>query len=472
MSGCRSSSSRGSSSRVSSPRSSRFGCSATSRTTRRSPKLSREANGIAHLYAKSVNESYAFNEQQEVDRPAAAEAGDGADRSSSRPATQIFFLGPHRLFPGQDQQPIPGLAAVPAEDDVRLDLGQVRHVRVHAAGDAPAATTRSRIRSSPGRPARDAIGAIVVATKKTDVSARVYDLIERLALAGILGLLVAGAARAATSRAGSSGRCCSSPTRPTRSRAATTTCSVPQHAPGELGHLSERFGEMAARLAEVEEMERNFLMSVSHELRTPLTAIRGHVAALLEGVVDDPAERAASLETVEPRRSGSSGSSATSSISRSSTRTASRSRRRRSTWCSSSTRRTSGSAKRRGGGRSTTARTCSARPVITSDGDRVLQVVGNLLSNAFHATPGRRAHLARARAAERHGARRGRGQRPGHPAGDARAAVPAVRLADAAAARASGSRSRRSSRRCSAVGSTSTPRSAEGSRFELLLPAR
>ena len=29
----------------------------------------------------------------------------------------------------------------------------------------------------------------------------------------------------------------------------------------------------------------------------------------------------------------------------------------------------------------------SDRPVITSDGDRVLQVVGNLLSNAFRATP-------------------------------------------------------------------------------------
>ena len=29
----------------------------------------------------------------------------------------------------------------------------------------------------------------------------------------------------------------------------------------------------------------------------------------------------------------------------------------------------------------------TARPVIVSDGDRVLQVVGNLLSNAFHATP-------------------------------------------------------------------------------------
>ena len=46
-------------------------------------------------------------------------------------------------------------------------------------------------------------------------------------------------------------------------------------------------------------MERNFLMSVSHELRTPLTAIRGHVSALLEGVVDDPEQQQASLETVE-----------------------------------------------------------------------------------------------------------------------------------------------------------------------------
>ncbi len=56
---------------------------------------------------------------------------------------------------------------------------------------------------------------------------------------------------------------------------------------------------MAARLGLVEQMERNFLMSVSHELRTPLTAIRGHVAALLEGVIEDPELRHSSLETVE-----------------------------------------------------------------------------------------------------------------------------------------------------------------------------
>src|SRR5581483_9200414 len=132
-----------------------------------------------------------------------------------------------------------------------------------------------------GKPGPNAtpLGAIVVATPKTDVSQRVYDLIERLAVAGILGLLVSGLLAWYLSRR---------IVRPVLqlSDAADAVArghygvTVPHSAPGELGHLSERFGEMASRLAEVEEMERNFLMSVSHELRTPLTAIRGHVAAL------------------------------------------------------------------------------------------------------------------------------------------------------------------------------------------------
>ena len=67
----------------------------------------------------------------------------------------------------------------------------------------------------------------------------------------------------------------------------------------EIGHLAERFREMAQRLAESEQLERNFLMSVSHELRTPLTAIRGHVAALAEGILDDAESRQESLEVVE-----------------------------------------------------------------------------------------------------------------------------------------------------------------------------
>jgi two-component system sensor histidine kinase BaeS len=66
----------------------------------------------------------------------------------------------------------------------------------------------------------------------------------------------------------------------------------------EIERLSTRFGEMAARLSESEELSRNFLMSVSHELRTPLTAIRGHVSALRDGVFEDEAARRRSLDVV------------------------------------------------------------------------------------------------------------------------------------------------------------------------------
>jgi hypothetical protein len=64
-------------------------------------------------------------------------------------------------------------------------------------------------------------------------------------------------------------------------------------------------------------------MSVSHELRTPLTAIRGHVAALSEGLVEDEAARAVSLEIVAEETERSRARSATCSTSQSSTRAAS-----------------------------------------------------------------------------------------------------------------------------------------------------
>src|SRR5205814_6236715 len=124
------------------------------------------------------------------------------------------------------------------------------------------------------------------------------QLVKRLALAGLLGLLAAGVLAFFFSRR---------LVKPVLalSRAADEVAgghydvAVPTRAPGEIGHLAERFGEMAQKLAESEARERNFLMSVSHELRTPLTAIRGHVSALREGVVEDPDLAARSLEIVE-----------------------------------------------------------------------------------------------------------------------------------------------------------------------------
>ncbi len=55
---------------------------------------------------------------------------------------------------------------------------------------------------------------------------------------------------------------------------------------------------MATQLQEAREHERLFLMHVSHELRTPLTAIRGHVAALADGIVEGPQEQAAAYDVI------------------------------------------------------------------------------------------------------------------------------------------------------------------------------
>jgi signal transduction histidine kinase len=162
---------------------------------------------------------------------------------------------------------------------------------------------------------------------------------------------------------------------------------VPENAPGELGHLSDRFREMAGRLAEVEVMERNFLMSVSHELRTPLTAIRGHISALLEGVVDDPELEQLSLETVEAeatrleRLVGDILDLAKLDTHRF---TVTREEVDMGVLVDQAYETYRDEARRR---EIDYRQEVSERPVITSDGDRVLQVVGNLLSNAFQATP-------------------------------------------------------------------------------------
>jgi signal transduction histidine kinase len=128
-------------------------------------------------------------------------------------------------------------------------------------------------------------------------------------------------------------------------------------------------------------------MSVSHELRTPLTAIRGHVSALLEGVVEDPEQQQASLETVEAeatrleRLVGDILDLAKLDRHRF---TVTREEVDMGTLLDQAYETYRDEARRRN---IDYRRDAVDRPVITSDGDRVLQVVGNLISNAFEATP-------------------------------------------------------------------------------------
>src|SRR6266545_84680 len=199
-------------------------------------------------------------------------------------------------------------------------------------------------------------GAIVVATPRADVRERWLVLLQRLALAGAGGLLVAaglawylsrrvaapmrGLARAADEIA--------------KGRYDVDLPPVPEG--DEIGYLADRFRQMAARLAEADERERNFLMSASHDGIAAeaerlarlvgdildLAKLDAHRFTLLEEEVDMEAltERAYTSFSEEARR------------------------------------------------RAIVYRhDISARPVIVTDGDRVLQIISNLLSNAFRWTP-------------------------------------------------------------------------------------
>jgi signal transduction histidine kinase len=337
-------------------------------------KLNHEAHGIAQLYTQAINQSYGNTKNGKPnDRKAPTFAAKTLERATG---DKIYYTGSNP-FPGQNS----GLRTLPQSTidwlsgaSLTFEFTPPHQRRVYYAVANPISLGDTTI------------GAIIVASPKTDVRSRVVSLVERLAVAGALGLVIAALLAWYLSRR---------IVRPVLQlsdaadlvAAGTYDIDVPRRAPGELGHLSERVGEMAHRLGEVQEMERNFLMSVSHELRTPLTAIRGHVSALLEGVVEDPVQRDASLAIIEAeagrleRLVGDILDLAKLDTHRFTVTTEEVDMAQ---LLNEAFERYRDEAQRRAIDYRTTVR---ARPVIVSDGDRVLQVVGNLLSNAFHATP-------------------------------------------------------------------------------------
>jgi two-component system OmpR family sensor kinase len=228
---------------------------------------------------------------------------------------------------------------------------------------------------------------LIVAKPKAELRATWLTLLSRLGLAFLVALVVVGGLALYLSRRITKPVLALSDAADEVSKGRYDV-EVP-HVPGggEIGHLANRFREMTARLAEAEERERNFLMSVSHELRTPLTAIRGHVAALREGVVTDPESIDASLEIVaeEAERLGRLVGDVLDLAKLDAHRFTVLTEevdmgrlleRAYSTF----------SEEARQRGIEYTSESDGA-PVIVSDGDRVLQIISNLLSNAFRWTP-------------------------------------------------------------------------------------
>jgi two-component system sensor histidine kinase BaeS len=334
-------------------------------------KLRREANGLTELYEK---QAIAYNDTGTRTlrfAPAQLERATG---------DKIFYVGAD-VFPGAGPT---GLRQLPL-DAVDWRAGKARTFEFRPPGF-------KRIYLAVLRPMRLApgstpFGALVVATPKTEIATGLRRLLERLSLALVGGILAAAVLGWYLSRR---------ITRPVLALSRATDEISRGHydvdipdvpGGGEIGHLAQRFREMAARLGEAEQQERNFLMSVSHELRTPLTAIRGHVDALREGIAADPVVRAASLDMIAnettrlERLVGDVLDLAKLEAHRFTLLSEEVDMGR---LCEQAYAAFGEEARRRG---IDYEKRFDASPTIVTDGDRVLQIISNLLSNAFRWTP-------------------------------------------------------------------------------------
>ena len=78
---------------------------------------------------------------------------------------------------------------------------------------------------------------------------------------------------------------------------------VSTEGPREVAEVAEVINRLSSALQQSEGRQREFLLSVSHELRTPLTAVTGYAEALSDGVVaGDEVPRAGGLMLEESRR--------------------------------------------------------------------------------------------------------------------------------------------------------------------------
>ena len=337
-------------------------------------ELRREATGLAALYAESALRS----SDEGAKAPEFA-----AEKLELATGDALFYVGAS-LFPGQRF----GLSRLPrgALGGAQLD----RDRQVIVSFTPPGESRRFIAAAQPVQLVRgtEPFGWLIVAKPETELREQWLTLLGRLALSLAVGMALGGVLFVWLSQR---------LTDPVRALTLATEevaagnydVEIPEgRGSDEISLLAERFRGMVAKIAEGEKLKRSFLMSVSHELRTPLTAIRGHVEALREGIVSEPEQVRTSLDIVAAetdrleRLVGDVLDLAKLQAHRFTVRHeevdlervldqaygafAEEARRREIDY-------------RLGG--------VDAAPVIVSDGDRVLQVITNLLSNAFRWTP-------------------------------------------------------------------------------------
>jgi two-component system, OmpR family, sensor kinase len=334
-------------------------------------ELRRQAAGLARLYEEQAIRS--------VDEAKQA-PGFAAPLLEEATGSRIYYAG-LEIFPGQKS----GLRPL---DRGVLDWQMLEAGEVETFEFEPPGSDRTYLAAAhPITVGGETFGALVVAKPRTQLRSGWLPLAGRMGLAFLGGLAVAAGLIWYLSRR---------LTKPVLalSRAADQVAAgnydaeLPQSQFGdEVGQLTDRFREMTQKLNEAQRRERNFLMVVSHELRTPVTAIRGHVDALREGLAEDAEARDASLAVIRAE---------TDRLARLVRDVLDLARMEAHQFTleeeevelrrlvEQAYQSFTEEARRRG-----IDYECSfaADPVISTDGDRVLQVVSNLLDNAFAWTP-------------------------------------------------------------------------------------
>jgi len=208
------------------------------------------------------------------------------------PNTELYYSG-LQLTPGAEKptDEIPSVAAVEL-DFSELDREGVQRIDFQLGDEL-----RTEASAAPVFLGTEIVGAILLARPPGEQASAWPDVASRVAGAAGIGLGVALLlSLLLTSRV----------TRPLTAMQAAThrvaggdlRTELGPTGTRELDELASDFNMMVRRLAEREGETRDFLMRVTHDLRTPLTAIRGHAAALTDGVVpaDDVPRSLAAIE--------------------------------------------------------------------------------------------------------------------------------------------------------------------------------
>jgi signal transduction histidine kinase len=334
-------------------------------------ELRRQAAGLAELYA-----------DQALQRGGGAQAPVFAAARLERATGATLYYAGLALFPGHPS----GLKQL--DVSVVPDHEALTEARPQSFEFTPPGEDRVFLAvAHPLRIGDEIFGALVVAKPRAELRERWVVLAERLGLAFLAGIGVAAGLLWYVTR-----RLTAPVLALTRATDAVAKGRYdvelpPTRSRNEIGRLTTSFRQMTQRLSEAEEMERNFLMSVSHELRTPLTAIRGHAEALSEGLAEDTEMRQASLEVIRSegerleRLVGDLLDLAKLDAHRFTLAEDEVELRR---LLEHAYQARSEEARRRGIDYEQRFR---ADPVVHTDGDRVLQIVTNLIDNAFAWTP-------------------------------------------------------------------------------------